>query len=126
MTYYSSHALLLSLMFFFFFQAEDGIRDYKVTGVQTCALPISAEVGDPLPVAMEYPLAQARGAVVPAILAVPPAPFDDLPELIQLATIVDQWEGRALVILRVRDDDTPAGAVDPFPPETGHFFVTPP
>src|SRR2546426_7144354 len=30
---------------FFFFQAEDGIRDYKVTGVQTCALPISAVVG---------------------------------------------------------------------------------
>src|SRR5256885_8739448 len=27
---------------FFFFQAEDGIRDYKVTGVQTCALPISS------------------------------------------------------------------------------------
>src|SRR5215467_9491025 len=27
----------------FFFQAEDGIRDYKVTGVQTCALPISRE-----------------------------------------------------------------------------------
>src|SRR5256885_8599463 len=30
-----------SIMIFFFFQAEDGIRDYKVTGVQTCALPIS-------------------------------------------------------------------------------------
>src|SRR5690349_25138722 len=29
-------------MFFFFFQAEDGIRDLYVTGVQTCALPISA------------------------------------------------------------------------------------
>src|SRR5256885_8219468 len=29
---------------FFFFQAEDGIRDYKVTGVQTCALPISFRV----------------------------------------------------------------------------------
>src|SRR5256885_14509330 len=29
---------------FFFFQAEDGIRDYKVTGVQTCALPISRRV----------------------------------------------------------------------------------
>ena len=27
----------------FFFQAEDGIRDRLVTGVQTCALPISAE-----------------------------------------------------------------------------------
>src|SRR5256885_8711470 len=29
----------------FFFQAEDGIRDYKVTGVQTCALPISRTTG---------------------------------------------------------------------------------
>src|SRR5699024_11553875 len=28
--------------FFFFFQAEDGIRDRNVTGVQTCALPISS------------------------------------------------------------------------------------
>src|SRR3989454_12446872 len=32
--------MLYFLFFFFFFQAEDGIRDYKVTGVQTCALPI--------------------------------------------------------------------------------------
>src|SRR2546426_6803860 len=31
---------MLCLFVFFFFQAEDGIRDYKVTGVQTCALPI--------------------------------------------------------------------------------------
>src|SRR5437867_12939736 len=30
------------MVFFFFFQAEDGIRDRTVTGVQTCALPISA------------------------------------------------------------------------------------
>src|SRR2546426_4114990 len=29
---------------YFFFQAEDGIRDYKVTGVQTCALPIYAAI----------------------------------------------------------------------------------
>src|SRR3989449_6740233 len=29
------------LILFFFFQAEDGIRDVAVTGVQTCALPIS-------------------------------------------------------------------------------------
>src|SRR5690606_41032356 len=29
-------------IFFFFFQAEDGIRDFHVTGVQTCALPIYA------------------------------------------------------------------------------------
>src|SRR5205823_10843220 len=32
--------LLVSSFFFFFFQAEDGIRDKLVTGVQTCALPI--------------------------------------------------------------------------------------
>src|SRR5690625_2653085 len=31
----------LKLLFLFFFQAEDGIRDGHVTGVQTCALPIS-------------------------------------------------------------------------------------
>src|SRR5256885_7641045 len=30
----------------FFFQAEDGIRDYKVTGVQTCALPICGNWGN--------------------------------------------------------------------------------
>src|SRR5260370_3324766 len=30
---------------FFFFQAEDGIRDSSVTGVQTCALPICARIG---------------------------------------------------------------------------------
>src|SRR5437762_12882230 len=31
-------------MFVFFFQAEDGIRDTSVTGVQTCALPISPRI----------------------------------------------------------------------------------
>src|SRR5437016_11092459 len=34
----------LLCFFFFFFQAEDGIRDWSVTGVQTCALPISTHV----------------------------------------------------------------------------------
>src|SRR5687768_18105008 len=32
---------------FFFFQAEDGIRDVAVTGVQTCALPISPPFAQP-------------------------------------------------------------------------------
>src|SRR5215203_595134 len=32
---------MMWFFFFFFFQAEDGIRDIGVTGVQTCALPIS-------------------------------------------------------------------------------------
>src|SRR6266540_4949496 len=33
------------MCFFFFFQAEDGIRDRDVTGVQTCALPIWVQTG---------------------------------------------------------------------------------
>ena len=37
---YRERSVVCSYLFFFF-QAEDGIRDYKVTGVQTCALPIS-------------------------------------------------------------------------------------
>src|SRR3989454_7579738 len=47
-------------LLFFFFQAEDGIRDYKVTGVQTCALPISpvgvvaAVDGNSIWIASEY------------------------------------------------------------------------
>src|SRR5699024_9904020 len=38
---YISYIFLVCLCLFFFFQAEDGIRDRNVTGVQTCALPIS-------------------------------------------------------------------------------------
>src|SRR5260221_2576523 len=36
----SSSAVSSVLLYVFFFQAEDGIRDHCVTGVQTCALPI--------------------------------------------------------------------------------------
>src|SRR5262249_58873303 len=48
---------------FFFFQAEDGIRDWSVTGVQTCALPIfhsSGECCEPSPV--EWRADRTRGA----------------------------------------------------------------
>src|SRR5690606_40857633 len=38
------YVLLRRLSVFFFFQAEDGIRDFHVTGVQTCALPILLEI----------------------------------------------------------------------------------
>src|SRR2546426_4772358 len=43
--------------YFFFFQAEDGIRDYKVTGVQTCALPIVKQLRDHREDAGEMPRA---------------------------------------------------------------------
>src|SRR6266542_4768016 len=54
------------MMFFFFFQAEDGIRDATVTGVQTCALPILPEginkslFGRTLAAEMHKPLASGK------------------------------------------------------------------
>ena len=47
---------LMVICFFFFFQAEDGIRDYDVTGVQTCALPISVSS---IPKLLGIPLAES-------------------------------------------------------------------
>src|SRR5699024_11615874 len=70
-------SLILVCVSVFFFQAEDGIRDRNVTGVQTCALPIScasclllSEVGELLSFADDggahVPLAVAnRTAVIP-------------------------------------------------------------
>src|SRR2546430_8295970 len=49
---------------FFFFQAEDGIRDLTVTGVQTCALPILTEPVEHLPPLGKEPHASA---VVPLV-----------------------------------------------------------
>src|SRR5205807_6245883 len=43
MRVHSNRELGFTFKKIFFFQAEDGIRDYKVTGVQTCALPIFAD-----------------------------------------------------------------------------------
>src|SRR3989441_9290955 len=53
---------MTSSFFFFFFQAEDGIRDKLVTGVQTCALPISGD----RPVADLYALPHDRLGERPA------------------------------------------------------------
>src|SRR2546422_2343289 len=50
----------LQLHIFFFFQAEDGIRDVAVTGVQTCALPISYQQGEPGPLIREFETKAAR------------------------------------------------------------------
>src|SRR5690606_40095317 len=44
---YFFYVLFGFFFFFFFFQAEDGIRDFHVTGVQTCALPISSRSSRP-------------------------------------------------------------------------------
>src|SRR5256886_3998939 len=56
----------------FFFQAEDGIRDLTVTGVQTCALPISRARPARERQRGGRPRAGARGRVRPALAAVRP------------------------------------------------------
>src|SRR2546426_868170 len=62
----------MSLFFFFFFQAEDGIRDYKVTGVQTCALPIFVDARAPVRLGVDRASVR-RGDSVTVTLDVPAA-----------------------------------------------------
>src|SRR5690625_5680736 len=58
-------AVELVRVYFFFFQAEDGIRDGHVTGVQTCALPILPHAR----VVLRPLEASGRGAIPDLILA---------------------------------------------------------
>src|SRR3712207_6886931 len=70
-------------VFFFFFQAEDGIRDIGVTGVQTCALPISWWVER---------LYGAYGTIEDGVFV---TPFSTLPIL---ASWILRQEGRAVPV----------------------------
>src|SRR2546422_7794338 len=74
--------------FFFFFQAEDGIRDVAVTGVQTCALPISTS-GESPNVIRAAQAAKARGVGVVALLG---RTGGQLKELADLVLIVPSTE----------------------------------
>src|SRR3989441_4933873 len=56
-------------MIFFFFQAEDGIRDKLVTGVQTCALPICEAIGWSAAAWALGLLCKENAAVAPALIA---------------------------------------------------------
>src|SRR5256885_13247995 len=53
----------------FLFQAEDGIRDYKVTGVQTCALPISARKSATTPDAGRVAIGTVTGTDLKGLVA---------------------------------------------------------
>src|SRR5256885_14459579 len=57
---------------FFFFQAEDGIRDYKVTGVQTCALPISSSVAENCACSRKRAASSSLAGVAVVPVPVPP------------------------------------------------------
>src|SRR5437870_10405754 len=52
--------MLILYLFLFFFQAEDGIRDGHVTGVQTCALPISAPRGPAMTISAGFSSLRAK------------------------------------------------------------------
>src|SRR5690606_39540987 len=73
--------------FFFFFQAEDGIRDFHVTGVQTCALPIS----ETLQAALSDRLAVPSRLVGRAVLVEAEAPAALLPRVYEAcAALIEQ------------------------------------
>src|SRR6266705_4387062 len=75
--------------FLFFFQAEDGIRDRTVTGVQTCALPISLP-SPPRPLPAPHPTRPTGGRASPV-----PRPASPVPSLcvrVALHAIVDAHE----------------------------------
>src|SRR2546430_11881594 len=69
------------MSYFFFFQAEDGIRDLTVTGVQTCALPIFVR---------EH-VAAARHALLEAALGVSPRVEDGGAGLVYVAAAGLTW-----------------------------------
>src|SRR5690554_6965441 len=112
--------LVMASRFVFFFQAEDGIRDADVTGVQTCALPIlllAPEFFQPLrTLAQHYhDRAAALGAAdgLMALLAEEPDPVrrrraeatDDAETLVELAgaEVVRPGRGRVLSPCDLRD-----------------------
>src|SRR5690606_40131719 len=105
------------LSFSFCFQAEDGIRDFHVTGVQTCALPISGEV--PLAVAsFDGDLASVDVVVVApaqqdavadgggAVVFCPPQGVVDLPELgrSEERRVGKEWRAWGGAVLSRRSD----------------------
>src|SRR5947208_17134709 len=73
-TYCLYYFIDLFCVFFFFFQAEDGIRDDLVTGVQTCALPIY--LAKPFKAHELFAVVEGRGADGAEPPAAAPAPVD--------------------------------------------------
>src|SRR5690625_5681058 len=63
------YSSMSSLIIFFFFQAEDGIRDGHVTGVQTCALPICAppRKAASSPISTDQPSASASSSSIMSV-----------------------------------------------------------
>src|SRR5690606_5149906 len=97
-----------SILVIFLFQAEDGIRDFHVTGVQTCALPIWAGQ-QPIKACEVVPLEQADGRVLAApLLAGLDLPPWDNSAMDGYALRLADWQGEPLpVSQRILAGDAP-------------------
>src|SRR5688572_32825728 len=85
------------MSFFFFFQAEDGIRDLTVTGVQTCALPI-------------YPAAlRTSHAFFPLVIGPAGADGTTVPRSARVATLHASTEGLQDTAHRERSEERRVG-----------------
>src|SRR5438309_3186774 len=110
----------VSGIFFFFFQAEDGIRDGTVTGVQTCALPISRRITWPRTIDMNDralrnvivglgglnagPAREERFVIIPG---------SEIMAIMALATGIEDLEQRlARIIVGLTSDKQPVRASD--------------
>src|SRR2546430_4927627 len=87
------------LYVFFFFQAEDGIRDLTVTGVQTCALPILWAMGCIWSFREQALFAHTKGFDVPWLL---PAVIDGLAIALACVAYAASLDGRPGPIARLR------------------------
>src|SRR5437762_8604877 len=93
--------LLLCSVYFFFFQAEDGIRDTSVTGVQTCALPISHQT-PALQKAIRYlDKATINGRAAVYAVALRACVFASLPAAVRTDRL--EADKRRLVVMMIKD-----------------------
>src|SRR5690606_354159 len=83
--------LSAALCCYFFFQAEDGIRDFHVTGVQTCALPISPEVFNNASFMVMFPLTFLANTFVP---------IENLPTVLK---VFAEWNPVSAVVAATRE-----------------------
>src|SRR5260370_19913735 len=75
---YVHHGWLEFIRVFFFSQAEDGIRDSSVTGVQTCALPISMKLERTPAIRAQAPEAGVRSNFIVGFPGETTADFEEL------------------------------------------------
>src|SRR5438067_11962349 len=106
---------LLAIIWFFFFQAEDGIRDRNVTGVQTCALPIWPAAAAPA-APVDWPSSTAPVEPPPA------APDEQVPIEPTMPAAEAPWEPAPLPEQPVFE---PAAAVPAEAPPEPPPFVPP-